>query len=189
MKQGIFSAFILIFWAGFVSSISFMESWLKFTAAGITLPLGLTIGKLVFHSLNIMEWVFLVLFFIFRFFETSVSRSNAQVSDNNFRQHGNWREAEIREVNSIEPLKNKLLTKSFRRLFSVPLMIVTAFLSIQTFWLLPELNERADLIISGINPPHSAIHLLYPIVEVSKVILLIFVAWGQIRRSVAGDPI
>lgn len=45
-------------WLGFVLSISFMEAWLKFQAPGISVPLGLGIGQLVFGALNIMEWVF-----------------------------------------------------------------------------------------------------------------------------------
>ena len=53
------------FWAGFVCSISFMEAWLKFRAPGVTLPVGLSIGKLIFTALNRMEWVF-VLFLVLR---------------------------------------------------------------------------------------------------------------------------
>ena len=45
-------------WAGFVFAISFMEAWLKFRAPGITLPLGLGIGRLVFSALNKMELLF-----------------------------------------------------------------------------------------------------------------------------------
>lgn len=48
-------------WIGFVSAISFMEAWLKFRAPGITLPLGLGIGSLVFKALNMMEWLFALL--------------------------------------------------------------------------------------------------------------------------------
>lgn len=51
---------ILLFWAGFVSSISFMEAWLKFRASGVTLPVGLSIGKTIFGALNKIEWVFLL---------------------------------------------------------------------------------------------------------------------------------
>jgi len=36
-------------WIGFVCAISFMEAWLKFRAPGITVPLGLGIGRLVFQ--------------------------------------------------------------------------------------------------------------------------------------------
>ena len=47
-------------WIGFVCSISFLEAWLKFQAPGITLSLGLGIGRLVFNALNKVEWVFAI---------------------------------------------------------------------------------------------------------------------------------
>lgn len=45
-------------WIGFVCAISFMEAWLKFTAPGVTISIGLNIGRLVFSALNKAEWVF-----------------------------------------------------------------------------------------------------------------------------------
>jgi uncharacterized membrane protein (DUF485 family) len=45
-------------WIGFVCAISFMEAWLKFRAPGITVPLGLGIGRLIFNALNKVELVF-----------------------------------------------------------------------------------------------------------------------------------
>lgn len=45
-------------WLGFVCAISFMEAWLKFRAPGVTLPIGLGIGRLVFGALNKVEWIF-----------------------------------------------------------------------------------------------------------------------------------
>jgi uncharacterized membrane protein (DUF485 family) len=45
-------------WIGFVGAISFMEAWLKFRAPGLTLPVALGIGRLVFGALNKVEWVF-----------------------------------------------------------------------------------------------------------------------------------
>lgn len=60
---------ICFFWIGFVSSISFMEAWLKFRAPHVTLSVGLSIGQLVFEMLNKMEWVFAFLiigFLIYR---------------------------------------------------------------------------------------------------------------------------
>lgn len=45
-------------WIGFVGAISFMEAWLKFQAPGVTLAIGLGIGRLVFGVLNKVEWVF-----------------------------------------------------------------------------------------------------------------------------------
>ena len=47
-------------WIGFVCAISFMEAWLKFRAAGVTLPIGLGIGRLVFQALNKVEWVLVI---------------------------------------------------------------------------------------------------------------------------------
>ena len=45
-------------WIGFICAISFMETRLKFRAPGVTLPIGLSIGKLVFRALNKVEWAF-----------------------------------------------------------------------------------------------------------------------------------
>jgi len=50
----------LFIWIGFVCAISFMEAWLKFRAPGVTLSIGLGIGRLVFSMLNKVEWVFAV---------------------------------------------------------------------------------------------------------------------------------
>lgn len=47
----------LFIWIGFVTAISFLEAWLKFRAPGVTLAIGLGIGRLVFRALNKVEWV------------------------------------------------------------------------------------------------------------------------------------
>lgn len=59
---------LIFIWIGFICSISFMEAWLKFQAPGITLGLGLGIGKLVFGTMNKIEWLFavIILFYIFQ---------------------------------------------------------------------------------------------------------------------------
>jgi hypothetical protein len=55
-------AFIFVFiWIGFICSISFMEAWLKFYAPNVTLPIGLSIGRLIFDALNKVEWVFTII--------------------------------------------------------------------------------------------------------------------------------
>lgn len=51
-----------------VASISFLEAPLKFQAPGVTLAIGLGIGKLVFEVLNKIENVFLVLMLTSVFF-------------------------------------------------------------------------------------------------------------------------
>lgn len=45
-------------WLGMVLAISFLEAPLKFRAPGVTLPIGLGIGRIVFRALNIAEGVF-----------------------------------------------------------------------------------------------------------------------------------
>lgn len=42
-------------WLGMILAISFLEAPLKFRAPGITVPLGVGIGRLVFRALNIAE--------------------------------------------------------------------------------------------------------------------------------------
>ncbi len=67
MKKGLFVAIIAItfIWAGMVCGISFLEAPLKFQAPGITLELGLGIGKLVFGALTKIEMVFSLLLIAF----------------------------------------------------------------------------------------------------------------------------
>ena len=50
-------AAVAFVWLGMVLAISFLETPLKFRAPGITLPLGLGIGRLVFRALNTVEVV------------------------------------------------------------------------------------------------------------------------------------
>lgn len=117
-------------WIGFVSAISFMEAWLKFRAPGITVPLGLGIGKLVFNALNKVELVFAFVIIVNTLWNTS------------------------------DILKWQNLT------FVVPLIL----LLIQTFWLLPALDARAELHIQGQSVPPSNLHFYYVGMEVAKVV-------------------
>ncbi|KAA8887837.1 hypothetical protein F3087_12070 [Nocardia colli] len=48
-------------WLGMVLAISFLEAPLKFRAPGITVALGLGIGRLVFRALNVVEAILAVL--------------------------------------------------------------------------------------------------------------------------------
>jgi len=51
-------------WLGMVLAISFLEAPLKFRAPGITVPLGVGIGRLVFRALNVSEAVLWVIILI-----------------------------------------------------------------------------------------------------------------------------
>ena len=55
-----FAAALLLVWLGLVLGISFLEAPLKFRAPGVTLPIGLGIGRLVFRALNGVEAVLAV---------------------------------------------------------------------------------------------------------------------------------
>ncbi|MEP0711002.1 hypothetical protein [Algoriphagus sp.] len=119
-------------WVGFVCAISFMEAWLKFKAPGITIPLGLGIGRLVFGALNKVEWVFALAILI-----------------SGIMGRENWL---------------KLLNLAY----FIPLLI----LLLQTFWLLPALDARAEIIIHIHDLKPSNHHLYYVIMEVIKVFTL-----------------
>ncbi len=116
-------------WIGFVCAISFMEAWLKFRAPGITVPLGLGIGRLVFFALNKVEWIFAIIIF----------------------------------ANLLWTQKGTLLSHQF--ILLIPLII----LILQTAWLLPALDARAELHIQGAQIAHSYLHLYYVIAELIKV--------------------
>lgn len=119
-------------WVGFVCAISFMEAWLKFRAPGITLPIGLGIGRLVFGVLNKVEWVLAIAIFI------NILLANQQVL-------------------------------SMENLFFA---LVVLILLLQSFYLLPQLDQRAEIIIQGQNPGSSNLHIIFIAAEVVKVTAL-----------------
>jgi hypothetical protein len=75
MNSIIFIAACSFVWVGFIGAISFMESWLKFRAQNLTMPVGLSIGKLVFNALNKVEWAFAIIISVSLFFYTSEIKS------------------------------------------------------------------------------------------------------------------
>ena len=52
------------FWLGLVVAISFLEAPIKFRAPGVTIPIGLGIGRLVFRALNVAEVAVLVVLWV-----------------------------------------------------------------------------------------------------------------------------
>ncbi|MFI5451378.1 hypothetical protein ACHMWN_04400 [Pedobacter sp. UC225_61] len=141
MKKSIGFGFICI-WIGFVGAISFMEAWLKFKAPGVTLPIGLGIGRLVFAALNKMEWVAFLIAFI-----------------------------------SLVQFKAKWKSVEMFLLFAAGILIV------QTIWLLPALDARAELYITGDTVPPSNLHFYYVAAEGLKMITLITIAISLLKRK------
>lgn len=133
---------ITFLWIGFVCAISFMEAWLKFQAPGITIPLGLGIGRLVFGALNKAEIIF------------ALSLIISTIAD------------------------KQLKTKDF-----YILGIVLVILTLQSVWLLPALDARAELFIQGNPPPSSYLHFLYILLEVIKVVVLFIYGVRQFETA------
>ncbi|KAA9037167.1 hypothetical protein FW778_17205 [Ginsengibacter hankyongi] len=79
MDITIFIASCTFIWIGFIGAISFMESWLKFRAPGITMPIGLSIGKVVFGALNKVEWALATIISVSLFFYESKLKSLLEV--------------------------------------------------------------------------------------------------------------
>jgi hypothetical protein len=119
-------------WIGFVCAISFMEAWLKFKAPGVTMPIGLGIGRLVFSALNKVEWIFAIAII----------------------------------VNLLLSKEEVFTQRNFA--FLLPLLV----LGIQTLFLLPALDRRAELYIQRQPTPPSNLHMYYIGVEAIKVISL-----------------
>jgi len=71
---------IPVLWLGMVGAISFIEAPLKFQAPGITIPLGLGIGRLVFLALNIAEALLLVALLLLSFWPGALRPSRARVT-------------------------------------------------------------------------------------------------------------
>jgi len=69
------------------------------------------------------------------------------------------------------------------------LALAWSTLFLQTVWLLPLLDARAALIIAGGRPPDSTeLHVVYGLIEITKVIALTVVGWltghlDSVRRS------
>jgi len=129
-------------WIGFVCAISFLEAWLKFRAPGITISLGLGIGKLVFAALNKIEWVFAIAIV----------------------------------VNLLLVKGNNITLSSI--LYFVPLILLV----LQTFWLLPVLDARAEIYLSGEIPPPSTLHFYYVGMELIKVGCLLAFGIGLFKK-------
>ncbi|HQV00935.1 MAG: hypothetical protein JNK61_01100 [Bacteroidia bacterium] len=136
------AAIVTFVWIGYVCSISFMEAWLKFTAPGVTLPIGLSIGRLVFNALNKVEWIF-----------------------------------------ALSVLGNIIYAKQYKVTFNSWYLITISILLLQTIWLLPALDARAEQYVQGQTPPASNLHYYFVVLEVIKVTGLSLFGISQFRNN------
>ncbi|WP_353181499.1 hypothetical protein [Parapedobacter lycopersici] len=133
----------LFIWIGMVCGISFLEAWLKFRAPGVTMPIGLGIGRLVFNTLNKVEWVLAAIVVV-----TAMMHTNTLFSARN----------------------------AF-------LLLAVIILILQTAWLLPTLDARAQLVIENKPLPPSNLHYLFIGAEVLKIAGLFAAAIGHFEKT------
>ena len=56
----------------------------------------------------------------------------------------------------------------------------------QSMWLLPELSARTQQIIAGTEPPPSFVHGAYSILELSKLLLLLYLGFRSMQMLING---
>jgi hypothetical protein len=56
----------------------------------------------------------------------------------------------------------------------------------QSVWLTPELAERTQMIINGVEPPASYAHAIYSSLELLKIGLLLYLGFSSIGGSASG---
>jgi len=129
-------------WVGFMSAISFMESWLKFKTPGLDVPMGLSIGRLIFKGLNRVEWAFCLLIWL------------------------------------------SCIMAGFDRLpmfLTGIYLLLTVFLFLQAFWLLPAMSKRVEARLAGEPLAPSSLHFWYVGMEMIKTVTLIFAGFYLMR--------
>ena len=137
------AAACLFTWLGFVCAISFMEAWLKFRAPGVTLPIGLGIGRLVFGALNKVEWAFAIVVVV-----SALAHS-----------------------------------KTILTLPNIVLAVIVVILVLQTTWMLPALDARAESYIQNRPVSSSGLHLWFVGAELIKVTGLFITAISLFNQS------
>lgn len=119
-----------------------METPLKFRAPGITLALGLGIGRLVFYVLNTLE-ICLAILMIFSFLK-------------------------------IKP-RGKMPIACFG--------VIAVLLLLETVWLLPVLDARAEAVINGDEMPVSIAHFIYIAFDAIKLVLLFMLGTSLLKQN------
>jgi hypothetical protein len=66
------------------------------------------------------------------------------------------------------------------KLIVLPGLTIFTFVIAQSGYLLPELNQHAQLIIQGMQPEKSSVHLMYGLMEFVKLIALFVLGFRQV---------
>lgn len=70
-----------------------------------------------------------------------------------------------------------------RKIVTIMMFAVGVVLLLQTFWVLPILDERAAMISRSLSVPQSNMHVVYVILEIIKVPVLFVIGWKSIYRT------
>ena len=62
-------------------------------------------------------------------------------------------------------------------------VLAAALVALETVWLLPFLDSRAEVVIQGGTPPPSSLHVLYIAADVAKLFLLLAAGAGAIASE------
>jgi hypothetical protein len=62
---------------------------------------------------------------------------------------------------------------------------LTLILITQSMWLLPKLSARTQQIIAGVEPPPSYVHGAYSILELSKLLLLLYLGFRSMQMLIS----
>ncbi|MGD9630615.1 MAG: hypothetical protein AB7V18_15360 [Pyrinomonadaceae bacterium] len=65
----------------------------------------------------------------------------------------------------------------------VLLGLVLLILAVETLWLLPVLDARAEQVINGTAPPYSAMHLVYIVLDGIKIMVLLVLGIITVRHD------
>jgi len=72
-------------------------------------------------------------------------------------------------------LLSLIVTRERDRLAMILPGIIFTILMLQTVWLLPALDARAEALLSGNPPPPSHLHIVYIVMDAAKIMLLLAV--------------
>jgi hypothetical protein len=133
-------------WFGMIGAISFMEAPLKFQAPGITLALGLGIGRLIFQTLNLIEIVFALLLIV-----------------------------------------SLLVNRPAGSFTKAAAAVIVTLLLLETIWLLPALDVRAEAVIQGTAAPYSNMHFIYIAFDAVKFLLLFALGVSIAKQNLRFD--
>ncbi|AZA83183.1 hypothetical protein C1637_19395 [Chryseobacterium lactis] len=130
--------------AGMFMTVSFLETPMKFQVQGMTLPVALELGKLMFAISTNIQAILLILIVISMLMSRSV------------------------------------YTKVDFSIISILIFI----LLLEKFWMLPVLDERVDLLLSGKSLSPTPLHDYFIDAEITKAIMITAAIFFQFKKAI-----